>query len=628
MLPIKQPNKKCEVDVEMKKLILPIGICLLMICSVLTITGAAQPTIRVPDTYVTMRTVYASQSWFIMTLSNVPTGFDIVNGDYPGWCVEVATNMTPDVNHKVMLYSSYDSDMPSTFDSPNWDKINYIINNKEGHQRQAIQEVVWFFICNDPLPKNNSDAQELAAEANESGTGFIPTFGQNIAILADVKSSPYPVQRTFFEYPVRGAVQLGDLVWNDLNRDGKQDVGEPGLQGITVRLMNESGGTIATTTTNISGYYSFSDHEEGNYTLQFAIKSKTWRFSPANKAGVDDELDSDAAVSTGNTEVFRAFVTGVNDMSWDAGMYEVEQQGDPGDPGTPTPPPETPNQPPVADGSVGEPYVILLSQQPIWFNGSRSHDIDGTILSYHWTFGDGTSADGRVVNHTYASWGNYSVTLKVTDNDGATDNYTTNAHIRLPNQPPLAPTLAGDATGSTDMNYILRLVTTDPNEDNVRYYVSWGNGPQNSTSLLNSGQNTQMSHHWTTWGFYTIQAYAEDDYANARSNISTLAVAVDVLYVGTIGYLIDSDSNGEYDSFFSNSTQSQTSAQRQQTGIYLIDTNGDDKFDLQYDPSTNTYRAYPETLGTDYTLLLVGLVVVIVIVLVLGFILRRRMRKP
>jgi len=62
--------------------------------------------------------------------------------------------------------------------------------------------------------------------------------------------------------------------------------------------------------------------------------------------------------------------------------------------------------------------------------------------------------------------------------------------------------------------------------------------------------------------------------------------------------------------------------------VYLIDTNGDDKFDLQYDPSTNAYREYPEALAPSYTMLLVGLVIVILVVLIIGYVMRRRWKKP
>jgi hypothetical protein len=611
------------VDVEMKKIILAAGIFIMLISSTLTITVAAdEPLIRLPGDkdIVKMKAQYAGDSWFHMTLSEVPDGYDITDGMYLGWCVQVAVNMTLNVNHAVKLYSSYDSGaIPN---SDNWDKVNWIINNYNGYGRQAIQEVIWFFICDDPLPENNTDAKELAAAANESGAGFIPTYGEKIAVVANVESGGYPVQHTFIEVILRNSVPLGDLVWNDSNKNGIQDEGEPGIEGVTVRLLNEMNETNATTTTNTSGYYSFSGFPEGNYSLQFSLKNVDYHFSPANQ-GSDDSLDSDVD-QTGKTPFFLAF-TGTNDMSWDAGMYYVKPS-EPGGGGE-TPPPETPtNTPPTADG-MG-PYVALFGDT-IMFNGSRSYDHDGTIVSWVWTFGDGTTGNGSIVNHTYANPGFYIVTLKVTDNDDATDTYTTNATVREPNQPPLPPTLTGSSTGSTDENYVLRIVTTDPNNDNIRYFISWGDGTDNVTSYLQSGQNTQRVHQWSSWGFFTIQVYAEEEYTeHLNSNISSLVVAVDVHYVGSQGYLIDTDSDGIYDAFYSNSTGMQTPVQRQQTGVYLIDLTGDGNFDYQYDPATGSHREYPEALSPSYTMLLIGVAVVVIILLLVGFFLRRRGGKP
>ena len=55
------------------------------------------------------------------------------------------------------------------------------------------------------------------------------------------------------------------------------------------------------------------------------------------------------------------------------------------------------------------------------FGGSGSKDQDGSIVSYFWKFGDGASANGATVSHTYAAPGAYSASLTVRDNDDATD---------------------------------------------------------------------------------------------------------------------------------------------------------------------------------------------------------------
>jgi PKD repeat protein len=79
----------------------------------------------------------------------------------------------------------------------------------------------------------------------------------------------------------------------------------------------------------------------------------------------------------------------------------------------PTPEP-TPNQPPTssftATPGYGAPPLIVT------FDGSGSSDADGSIKSYAWSFGDGTSATGSSTQHTYTDIGEYTVTLKVTDN--------------------------------------------------------------------------------------------------------------------------------------------------------------------------------------------------------------------
>ena len=62
---------------------------------------------------------------------------------------------------------------------------------------------------------------------------------------------------------------LGDFVWLDLNGDGRQDAGEPGISAYTVFLKDESGTVIDQTTTDADGMYAFTGLVPGNYSVLF-----------------------------------------------------------------------------------------------------------------------------------------------------------------------------------------------------------------------------------------------------------------------------------------------------------------------------------------------------------------------
>jgi len=90
----------------------------------------------------------------------------------------------------------------------------------------------------------------------------------------------------------------------------------------------------------------------------------------------------------------------------------------------------TENQPPVADAGLDQ---SVFSGDFVIFNGSKSDDPDGTIVSYRWDFGDGTTEEGRIVSHRFRGAQNgpktYTVTLTVKDNEGATATDTVSVTV-------------------------------------------------------------------------------------------------------------------------------------------------------------------------------------------------------
>ncbi|NCC32665.1 MAG: hypothetical protein EOM24_11695, partial [Chloroflexia bacterium] len=124
---------------------------------------------------------------------------------------------------------------------------------------------------------------------------------------------------------------LGNFVWHDLNGNGLQDEGEPGLSGITVGLTGVDGlGTaVVSTTTTATGYYTFTDLVPGTYTVTVTA-TDPYTFTYANITEVsdaNDANDSDANRLTGvmaSTEL----TSGQEDLDWDAGLVQLASLGD------------------------------------------------------------------------------------------------------------------------------------------------------------------------------------------------------------------------------------------------------------------------------------------------------------
>lgn len=89
--------------------------------------------------------------------------------------------------------------------------------------------------------------------------------------------------------------KLGDMLIEDLDRDGIQDPGEPGIQGQQVTLImcvnGVPGAELDTTVTGPDGMYMFNPLEPGEYAVIFSKPDGTV-FSPQNQGG-DDTVDCD-----------------------------------------------------------------------------------------------------------------------------------------------------------------------------------------------------------------------------------------------------------------------------------------------------------------------------------------------
>ncbi len=97
---------------------------------------------------------------------------------------------------------------------------------------------------------------------------------------------------------------LGGFAWDDADGDGIRRLGEQGIEGVEVNLLDPDRSLVATTTTNVGGSYDFPSVVPGQYSVEF--RHPEWFvLSPMNR-GANDFADSDVNRSTGRTPVFDA----------------------------------------------------------------------------------------------------------------------------------------------------------------------------------------------------------------------------------------------------------------------------------------------------------------------------------
>lgn len=162
-------------------------------------------------------------------------------------------------------------------------------------------------------------------------------------------------------------------------------------------------------------------------------------------------------------------------------------------------------QPPVASFSVSpSPAVAGI---PADFDATASSDPDGTIVSYAWEFGDTEIGSGVTISHIYATPGNYTVNLTVTDNESYSVTSSSQVTVQSPPpgpQPPFARFFAAPSPSTPgDPVYFDATASFDPDGTVASYEWDFGD------SILGSGVTT--THAYTSLGTYTAALTVRDD---------------------------------------------------------------------------------------------------------------------
>ncbi|MEM3038160.1 MAG: PKD domain-containing protein, partial [Thermoplasmata archaeon] len=167
------------------------------------------------------------------------------------------------------------------------------------------------------------------------------------------------------------------------------------------------------------------------------------------------------------------------------------------------------NFPPVADFSVPK---IVYAGVPVEFNASGSYDIDNNIASYQWDFGDGHTASGKVVTHTYTQFGVFKVTLTVTDDHPSLPlSSTKTVTLSVANMPglPLAKMYIPSIAIVGESVQLTGTMSSAVNGSHITSYA-WDFGDSGT------GSGATVTHAWSSTGTYTVTLTVTDD----KSNVS------------------------------------------------------------------------------------------------------------
>jgi len=152
------------------------------------------------------------------------------------------------------------------------------------------------------------------------------------------------------------------------------------------------------------------------------------------------------------------------------------------------------------------------------FDGSTSSDADGSIATYAWSFGDGSTGTGAIANHTYSSSGNYTATLTVTDNNGAVSSTSVAITVNPPaNQPPVARIAATPLSGAAPLAVSFNGSSSSDADGTIASY-SWSFGDGSTAP------GATPSHTYSSAGTYTAVLTVTDNAGATSTASQTISV--------------------------------------------------------------------------------------------------------
>ncbi len=163
-------------------------------------------------------------------------------------------------------------------------------------------------------------------------------------------------------------------------------------------------------------------------------------------------------------------------------------------------------------------------------------DPDDEDVYYYIDWGDGDiedwigpfeSGEEATASHIWNSTGNYEVRVKARDINELESDWSDVFIVKIiRNKPPNTPYIDGATKGKTKIVYEYTILASDPDWDDLFYYIDWGDGEiVEWDGPYNSNEEVKLSHSWNSEDLFTIRVKAKDIY-NAESNWAELKVSI------------------------------------------------------------------------------------------------------
>ncbi|MGY3126531.1 PKD repeat protein [Agrococcus sp. UYP33] len=245
-------------------------------------------------------------------------------------------------------------------------------------------------------------AQDTTVTTAQSYTGFWRIGGDNLGSWPGAPSSIY-FRGAIDEVAVYSSALTSAQVSTHFAVGSGQQAPTAAFQATTSTLsasFNASGSTAASGSTIASYAWQFGDGTTGTGVSPTHPYSQAGTYAVTltvtDSRGLSDAVTQNVTVQAANVRPTASFTTSVDDLD-------------------------------------------------VAVNGSASSDPDGSIVSYAWSWGDGTpNGSGTTATHRYGGAASYTVTLTVTDDDGATASTTRVVQPSEPDVPPPATFVAAD----------------------------------------------------------------------------------------------------------------------------------------------------------------------------------------